>query len=116
MFRTGGTRPDSESAALLDLDVHRIHPRKSSFIDSGIAEWFFASMSEKRARASGIISVLARFLVSVMRQPCCRKIIRRSSGTDPSGATHRDLLHFKAHILVLLTLRETFRRVHPDWL
>ena len=32
MFRTGGTRPHSESTALLDLDVHRIHPRKSSFI------------------------------------------------------------------------------------
>src|SRR5580700_521989 len=32
MFRTGSTRPDSESTALLDLDVHRIHPRKSSFI------------------------------------------------------------------------------------
>jgi hypothetical protein len=32
MFRSGATRPDSESTALLDLDVHRIHPRKSSFI------------------------------------------------------------------------------------
>ena len=32
MFRTGGTRPDSESTALLDLDVHRIDPPQSSFI------------------------------------------------------------------------------------
>jgi hypothetical protein len=32
MFCTRATRPDSESTALLDLDVHRIHPRKSSFI------------------------------------------------------------------------------------
>ena len=32
MFRRGATRADSESTALLDLDVHRIHPRKLSFI------------------------------------------------------------------------------------
>jgi hypothetical protein len=32
MFRTGETRPDSESTALLDLDVHRIDPQESSFI------------------------------------------------------------------------------------
>jgi hypothetical protein len=32
MFGTGGTRPDSESAALLNLDVHRIYPRKSLMI------------------------------------------------------------------------------------
>ena len=39
MFRTRATRPDSESTALLDGDVHRIHPasRRSSSSESVIA-------------------------------------------------------------------------------